>query len=252
MSQNEINQDFVTTVLVAETNGEQFPISFDEAWRKAGYSRKNNAKRALLKQLIENEDYTVECSIGSIRSTTVVPGTPEYASLLRTEVIKLSSDGFDHFCMAANTTAGREARKMFIRYKKEYIASLNRQLQASEVEQLERSLEVTRTALQSYPFTLDKLHQVSGIVNKSQVKNAIIRDFIEGRDYIWADEILCVNESTYTILVVSFRSVKGADVSELPEIIRLNTREYFQHQLQKKMNRRVAQVDENQLSLFDS
>jgi tRNA A22 N-methylase len=76
---------------------------------------------------------------------------------------------------------------------------------------------------------LDKLHQVSGIVNKSQVKGAILRDFIEGRDYIWADEILCVNESTYSILMVSFRSVKGADISELPEIIRLNTREYFQH-----------------------
>jgi hypothetical protein len=141
MSQNELNQDFVTTVLNAETNGEQFPIGFDEAWRKAGYSRKDNAKRALLKQLIEGEDYTLvsasDSSIVRNRTTMPLPGSPEYAALARLEIIKLSSDGFDHFCMAANTVTGREARKMFICYKKEYIAALNRQLQNTEVEQLE-------------------------------------------------------------------------------------------------------------------
>jgi hypothetical protein len=119
------------------------------------------------------------------------------------------------------------------------------------VEHLERSLEATREALQNYPYTLEKLWKDSGIVNKSQVKGAIIRDFLEGRDYIWADDILCLNESTFMILIVSFKSLKGADISQLPEIIRLNTKEYFQHQLQKKMNRRVGQVDENQLTLFD-
>jgi len=255
MTQNQLNQEFVASVLIAEEKGEQFPIDFDEAWRKAGYRRKDNAKRILIKQLIEGEDYTLtiasDSSIERNRPTTVLPGSPEYAAMFRKEIIKLSPDGFDHFCMAANTDAGREARKMFIQYKKEYIASLNRRLQLSEVESLERSLEATREALQHYPYTLEKLWKNSGIVNKSQVKGAIIRDFLEGRDYIWADDILCLNESTFMILIVSFKSLKGADISQLPEIIRLNTKEYFQHQLQKKMNRRVGQVDENQLSLFE-
>lgn len=123
--------------------------------------------------------------------------------------------------------------------------------QPDPIEALERSLQATKTALQSYPYTLDKIHQVTGIVNKSQVKTAILRDFLEGRDYIWADDILCVNESTYYILVVSFRSLKGADISQLPAIIQLNTKEYFQHQLQKKINRRIAQVDDGQLNLFE-
>lgn len=123
--------------------------------------------------------------------------------------------------------------------------------QPNQVEQLERSLEATKTALQSYPYTLEKLWRDSGIVNKSQVKGAILRDFVEGRDYIWADDILCMDESTYSILILSFRSLKGADISQLPEIIKLETRKYFHYQLQKRMNRRVAQVDENQLSLFE-
>lgn len=123
--------------------------------------------------------------------------------------------------------------------------------QPNQVEQLERSLEATKTALQGYPYTLEKLWRDSGIVNKSQVKGAILRDFVEGRDYIWADDILCMDESTYSILILSFRSLKGADISQLPEIIKLETRKYFHYQLQKRMNRRVAQVDENQLSLFE-
>jgi hypothetical protein len=184
------------------------------------------------------------------RPTTVVPGSPDHAAASRREIIKLSSDGFDHFCMAANTDAGREARKMFIRYKKEYIASLNRRLQVTEVETLERSLEAAIDAIQNYPYTLEKLHRVTGIVNKSQVKGAIIRDFLECRDYVWVEDILCMSESTYMILVTSFRSFKGADVSQLPEIIKLNAKEYFQHQAQKRKNNRTAQADDGQLNLF--
>jgi hypothetical protein len=254
MTQNELNQEFVASVLIAEDKGEQFPIDFDDAWRKAGYGRKDNAKRILIKQLIEGEDYTLtiasDSSIRRNRDEQAVPGSPEYAASFRKEIIKLSPDGFDHFCLAANTDAGREARKMFIQYKKEYIASLNRRLQAVEVETLERSLASTRDALENYSYTLDKLWRDSGIVNKSQVKDAILRDFILERDYTWADDLLCVNESTYYILMMSFRSMKGADINQLPEIIRVKTKEYFQYHRRKRMNNRTAQADDRQLNLF--
>lgn len=118
------------------------------------------------------------------------------------------------------------------------------------VEHLERSLEAAIDAIKNYPYTLEKLHQVTGIVNKSQVKGAIIRDFLECRDYVWVDNILCMSESTYMILVASFRSFKGADISQLPEVIKLNTKEYFQHQLEKRKNNRTAQADDGQLNLF--
>lgn len=101
-----------------------------------------------------------------------------------------------------------------------------------------------KTALTTFPNTLDKLWKTSGIVSKYQVKNAILRDFVEERDYIWADGILCLNDSTYHILGISFRSLKGADVDQLPKIIQLKTRDYFRYQADKKMNRRIAQNSE--------
>ena len=99
-------------------------------------------------------------------------------------------------------------------------------------------------ALDNFPNTLEKLWKVSGIVNKSQVKQAILRDFVENRDYIWAGKKLCVSDSTFHILAISFRSLKGSDVQELPEIIQLKTREYFKYQADKKMNRRLPQDSE--------
>jgi hypothetical protein len=54
-----------------------------------------------------------------------------------------------------------------------------------------------------------------------------------------------MNDSTFDILIVSFRSLAGADISQLPEIIQLKTREYFQYQATKKKNKLIAQSNES-------
>jgi hypothetical protein len=108
----------------------------------------------------------------------------------------------------------------------------------------ENAITQLSNALNNFPNTLNKVWKTSGIVNKSQVKKAILRDFVEERDYVWADGILCVNDSTFHILIVSFRSLAGADIESLPEIIHIKTREYFQYQAAKKMNKRIAQNSE--------
>jgi len=125
-----------------------------------------------------------------------------------------------------------EQAKQFVRQ------SFKQQLATSEIA------SQLKTALTGFPNTLDKVWKTSGIVNKSQVKKAILRDFVEERDYVWADGILCVNDSTFHILIVSFRSLAGADIESLPEIIHIKTREYFQYQAAKKMNGRIAQNSE--------
>ena len=110
-----------------------------------------------------------------------------------------------------------------------------------------------KSALNNFPNTLEKVWGTSGIVSKYQVKSAILRDFKEGKDYIFADGILCVNDSTFHILSISFRSLKGTDIDQLPEIINLKTREYFRYQANKKANRLIPQNSEwEQLTLWNS
>ena len=109
-----------------------------------------------------------------------------------------------------------------------------------------------KSALNNFPNTLEKVWGTSGIVSKYQVKSAILRDFKEGKDYIFADGILCVNDSTFHILSISFRSLKGTDIDQLPEIINLKTREYFRYQANKKANRLIPQNSEwEQLTLWN-
>jgi hypothetical protein len=153
--------------------------------------------------------------------------------------------------LSRNTTKTMQRKAELIADFERAKALVRLQLEQQFKAQPESQIASLSNALNNFPNTLDKVWKTSGIVNKSQVKKAILRDFVEERDYVWAGNKLCINDSTFHILIISFRSLAGADIEKLPEIIHLKTREYFQYQAAKKMNRRIAQNSEwEQLSLF--
>ncbi len=258
LSENQLVQAFD-----AERNGIKFPIDFEAAWRKLGYSRKDNAKRAILGKLIENEDYIIDSSIVRNRPTTVLPGSPEYAALSKAEVIYLSCDGYDHFCMLSDTPEGREERKRFIEYKKAYLASLERALlsaASSEVEalkeenaQLRQTIGATISDRLEFPYSSKQLQRDSRIVNHSHVVASIKRDFVKDKDYQEVEGQIFITEQLYTCFMVTFRSEKGADISVLPNILIIATKFFFQfQQARSKKNSRTAQSDSQyeQLSIL--
>jgi phage anti-repressor protein len=297
-----LTQGYIFSAFQAESAGNQFPLSFDEAWEKAGYARKDNAKKVLVIELVENEDYTILTDSALLRDLTTTgffesfSSVPAYLSknqilalienetfldllspqekavIARTEIIKLSTDGFDHFCMMARTEKGRETRKQFIAFKKQYIANLDRSLLLEadprlaeseqliaklnqQIQQLESQLTKATSNHLEFTYSVAHLHSVSGISNKSQVKKAVISEFEEGKHYVFVDKEVFVNQSTFDILVMSFRSIKGTDLSRLPEFIRINTKEYFLYQEKKRKNSRLGQrkyqAPEGQQSLFE-
>jgi phage anti-repressor protein len=94
--------------LEAELKGEKFPVPFDLAWQIAGYSRKDNGKRKLEKELIEGEDFAF-LNLG------------EWSQEGRSsDLIGLSCDGFKHFCLLAKTEQGRRIRQYFIEAEKKW------------------------------------------------------------------------------------------------------------------------------------
>ena len=93
----------VAQVFALYQSESRFPIKFDDAWEWIGYSRKNNAKRALLScGFEEGIDLLIEEQ--SIESQF---GTPE-------EYITITVDCFKMWAMMAATEKGRQARLYFL------------------------------------------------------------------------------------------------------------------------------------------
>lgn len=88
-------------------NLEGHPIDFDAAWRWAGYSRKDSAKRILEANFSKGSDFST--TMWNIRKK----GNPE-------EKIYLTIDCFKHFCIMANTKKGKECRKYLIDCEKKF------------------------------------------------------------------------------------------------------------------------------------
>jgi phage anti-repressor protein len=80
-----------------------FPIDFDDAWHWIGYSRRNNAKRALLScGFEEGIDLLINEQLGTLDDPK-----PE-------ECIMLTVDCFKMWAMMAGTEKGRETRIYFL------------------------------------------------------------------------------------------------------------------------------------------
>jgi predicted outer membrane protein len=128
------------------------------------------------------------------------------------------------------------------------IAHLERSFAKSEEVRAELN-----EALDKFPITLDRLHRTSGIVSKSQVQRALKASFIRGRDWMIADGQITMNESTFNILILSFRSAAGTDLADLPRLISVETERYFQFQRDRRINSRVGkrEVCDGQLDLLD-
>jgi hypothetical protein len=245
---SELTQEFLFTAIESERNGEQFPISFDDIWETFGYSTKSDTRvylttRSGLKRWNDKGFRQLPLSYHMVRNNK----------------IKLSFDSYKFALARANTAQGTEYLLYLISIEKQYRKQLENLFKQessdrdelinalnnaeSELLTLQQKLHQSQLDHQSFCFTARFLHQVSGIVNFSQVKSAIKRDFVEGRDWILVENEIHLNESTFNILTVSFRSLRGTNISCLPEIIKLETQLYFQYQEQRRKNRRINQCD---------
>lgn len=219
-----LSQKFVFDALEAEKNGEQFPVNFDYVWQLLGYSRKSDAKDRLINTLVENEHYLIANGINRNLTTDSVLANlhpQQKAILMRTEVIKLSLDGFKHFCLLAQTKQGKEVRQYFIDIEKAYrqqleiqfTASNNHEVEALKLEnsQLKERLdfvtkkalmwerkahqavlsESIRTGSEEFQFCATRLWVITGIASYSYICRAIEHDYVYGEDYItqgWTSE----------------------------------------------------------------
>lgn len=123
----ELSQDYVLGLL---QSNEKFPIDFDAAWTWIGYSKKENAKRRLLKHFVEGSDFY------SDRSKNGQRGRSSFQILL-------TIDCFKQLAMMAGTDRGKQVREHFLNCEK-----LLKQLQGNSNKPV--STKIPPSVLQNY------------------------------------------------------------------------------------------------------
>lgn len=93
---------------------EDYPVNFDDAWQWLGYSRKDNAKKVLVKNFQRNLDYSAE-----LRNQ---PNTSA-SGFTQVEILMLTNDCFRSLGMLAQTEKGKEIRKYYLQVEKAYKAN---------------------------------------------------------------------------------------------------------------------------------
>ena len=130
--------------LSAEKEGVEFPVEFDLAWKIAGYSRKDVAKRKLTK-LKDGRDFSTDERKNGLR------GRSE-------ECIMMTCDALKHFLLLAETEQGELIRDYFIDAEKKWkLTQEHHPAIALEVEdlRLEQMIRLEQLRYDNTRLTMD-------------------------------------------------------------------------------------------------
>jgi hypothetical protein len=97
-------------------------------------------------------------------------------------------------------------------------------------KQLERQLSLTALDTPGYPHNADELWKDSGIVSRYQVRDAIKRDFTEGRHWYCENGQIHISEICYKILLLNFRSKRGSSISKLGDRLNIPVAELYEYE----------------------
>ncbi|MEM9450935.1 MAG: hypothetical protein AAGA75_20715, partial [Cyanobacteria bacterium P01_E01_bin.6] len=159
-------QELLNSWIKAEQNGIQFPVPFENAWRIAGYSRKDSAKRCLPKSSRDRLFHVyVEKSTG---------GRPK-------ETIKLSTDGLKHLCLMADTSEGDAIRQYFIEVEKKWkVVERIAPNVASEAELMNSATSNEINPRSEIDFEFERAVHIAEKINRTTtISKAVRRQLIE-------------------------------------------------------------------------
>jgi phage anti-repressor protein len=135
-SQPEISLEIAIYLWESE---EKFPVDFELAWQWLGYTRKDSAKKKLVRNFVESEDYTLRQMAES------APGK----GLTNREDIWLSCNCLKEMAMMAGTQKGKEVRQYFLECETlaKHAVKVIPQL-SSQIQQLQQSFDHLQSQVQ--------------------------------------------------------------------------------------------------------
>ena len=115
-----------------------YPINLEDVFKMIGFANKENAKRTLKNNFIENDDYV----------TLLVPRdeqklNDETRGGHNKETVMLNIDTFKNLCMIAKTEKGKEIRKYYVKLENIYNEIIKEEIQEQKIllENKDKQLE---------------------------------------------------------------------------------------------------------------
>lgn len=262
--QEVITETFVREALEAEIYNELQTIVFSKVWHFLGYSRIDNAVRALKNKLEQGIDWIV-----FLTKAENSEGRPR-------EDYRLSVDGFKMLCMMAETEEGRATRLHFIRAEEKYRESLENLLNIdcieprsklyqdladaySKIHHLEtdlKALSATRNDItgisqrkiflpnrDDFNIAIVTACDVIGYASVGYLMKILKDEFVQELD--WTINRLgevFVTEACLHELVIVARPQRGAKINHLPKILIVERDRMFKSVDPLKANTRFGSI----------
>lgn len=152
-------------------------IDFDIAWKICGYTRKDSAKKILLKRLRENVDYTIS-KISPNSSEDLSPPNGGAAPIgmagQNKETIMLTPDAFKFFCLSSNTEQGRKTQEFFVKLQR-VVNIYIRDQAIQNAKALEDALALENARSKDVESDLIKLNSGKPVVYLALVEDNLVK-----------------------------------------------------------------------------
>lgn len=154
-----------------------YVINFDDVWKWAGFARKDNAKRILLRHFVQDIDYKIFTP--KIRDAPPIGGGEKIVipaeisaalegGVANKEAILITVKTFKKFCIKSNTSKADEIHDYYIQLEEILHETID-----EESTELRKQLSVTKEQLD---ITKKQLHNVSHKLNITEEHMAIQTD----------------------------------------------------------------------------
>jgi phage anti-repressor protein len=159
-------------------NNKTFPIDFDDVWKWCEFTRKNDAKKILLKHFKENEDYIF------LQQTPQQDLNEENVQKQHgghnKETIMLNVDTFKEFCMKASTSKAKQIRSYYIKLEKIFFSYTKEQLY----------------------YEKDKIKKLETTINNFDIKqNKIYKNVYTNQNIVYIMKLQTFKDNTYVIKI---------------------------------------------------
>ncbi|ATZ80831.1 hypothetical protein BMW23_0785 [Bodo saltans virus] len=166
-----------------------FVIDFNDVWKWIGFTRKDNAKRLLIKLFVENIDYRISLLSTEERTYNDEKGRQNKEQILMTV------NAFKKFCLKADTKKADEIHNYYIKLEEMLHETINEETSELREQLSSKNKETSelREQLSSKNKEI-KENNIKHLINLKMIKHNTLINLLKTKDCVYLAEIIDIEK----------------------------------------------------------